>query len=219
MPREKMGMLPSRRQALGAIAGATSLLAAPAIVQGAKPAHGEVRAAARTALHPRRHHGQRRHPAAGGDQARPRQDRSDRHRAERSRPHPRRPAVGRCRLRHRGAAVSADAVGEDTRHGQRGEGGRHRQQRRHDALHHQPQRQDACRFHRQGPHRRADREAVVQRHDAADGGRATVERSASSRPSDRRARPSRRGHGAVGRLRQGDHHRPHRACSPSPTAA
>jgi NitT/TauT family transport system substrate-binding protein len=37
MPREKMGMLPSRRQALGAIAGATSLLAAPAIVMAQSP--------------------------------------------------------------------------------------------------------------------------------------------------------------------------------------
>ena len=37
MPREKMGMLPSRRQALGAIAGATGLLAAPAIVRAQSP--------------------------------------------------------------------------------------------------------------------------------------------------------------------------------------
>ena len=37
MPREKMAMLPSRRQALGAIAGATSLLAAPAIVRAQSP--------------------------------------------------------------------------------------------------------------------------------------------------------------------------------------
>ena len=37
MPREKMGILPSRRQALGAIAGATSLLATPAIVRAQSP--------------------------------------------------------------------------------------------------------------------------------------------------------------------------------------
>jgi NitT/TauT family transport system substrate-binding protein len=37
MPREKMGMLANRRQALGAIAGATSLLAAPALVRAQSP--------------------------------------------------------------------------------------------------------------------------------------------------------------------------------------
>src|SRR5262249_1785593 len=37
MPREKMGMLLSRRQMLGAMAGGTSLVAAPAVLRAQSP--------------------------------------------------------------------------------------------------------------------------------------------------------------------------------------
>jgi hypothetical protein len=79
-------------------------------------------------------------------------------------------ATATGRLRHRGAAVAADAVGKNPRLGQRGQGGRNGVERRHDALHHQSERQDDRRLQGDRPHRRAHGAAVVQRHDAADGG-------------------------------------------------
>jgi len=52
-------------------------------------------------------------------------------------------------------------VGEDARQRQRGQSSGHREQRCHDALHHQPQRQDARRFRRAGSHRGADGAALL----------------------------------------------------------
>ncbi len=68
----------------------------------------------------------------------------------------------------------------------------------------------ARRFQRPGPHRRADGASVLQRHDATDRRRATVGGPTSPRPSDRGSGSSRCRNGALGRLRQGDGHGPHR---------
>ena len=185
----------------------------------ASAAQGQVRAAARPALSSGRHDGQRRRAAAGSDQARPRQGRGHRDDAERPGPVLDAIAVGRGRLRHRRAAVAADALGEDPRHRQRGQGGRHRVERRHDALHHQSQRQDHRRLHREGPHRGADGAHIVQRHDAADGGGETVERPAPARPSDGRRSAIRM---RSQRCRRATARRPSpriSPCSLSPTAA
>ena len=177
MPREKMGMLPNRRQALGAIAGATSLLAAPAIVRAQSPltvrfvqqrgllyipvdimVSGGILQQEATKL------------GLGKIEATA---------TALSGPGPILDALlsgaadyGTAALpslltlweKTRGTANEVKAVGTVSNGAM--------------TLYTiNPNVKTHRRFHRQGPHRRADRAAVVQRHDAADGGRAAVERS------------------------------------------